>query len=952
LETRWVSGGERFEKSAERYDDLLVDDLARTLVEYGFDAFEYRRALTGARSSFVQKWGESSANCIFGVRLFDLAIADAAAWSEPLRLSRQTITSNALEEELRREGSERAVADETIRSAPRDLALKLAHFESYFALDDDWFRFTFEPRQSSPTAKGSARVERYLGVSVEARSVDEVPSEAHDLRPMTSDPAPISRLPLERVPSPDFLGRNRELRLIRHGIRSWREPPIIAINGAPGVGKTDLALAAALDLRYRYNEILYVAIPEASSESGAQRQSGHTTAVVTEVINRLLSAFDNASSPLGPVNVDSFRGIYTSLLQGRHVLVVCDNAPSAALADLFRPPVGCAMVVTSRAAIGLRGLAAEIELQPLDPVSGASLLARLVPDRFGSHWTLPKDTQSADGDRDVVTDAAIALALASFCEGIPLALETVATHIRIRPDLDIGSFLEELINARRTLNLSPEAADTIAPPVRATFELSFRALRDEMKQAFARAALFPGSFDGEAGAAVLGDPDLVRELARHRLIRFDGSPPRYSMLILLRSFALEKLGAARPLLEETLRRFAQYFASYATRLSVVLESPTPDAFVESLHAFDREAVNLNETMHLLSHRVKGGTEWAGLALKFAPLLNHPRIVNGYSNFGWAQTVVTAAECECDDALLREGLLHLGIALSHNPGGLPASVEVQTSAIAALSRCREAAREAGDRELERQALDELIWSARCSSRHADVLRYISEKVDLEPRPFTRLETLLDILLAAELVFTQNSPIPPLGLPDFEFGPRQQSGLYASLVLFDVLRAFPGQRRMLDFELRTLKALTAGLTLDRYLAGIVDTRAYSEIGPLRYLKRRLAGASGRLPQFPINCIAALPGLTNKQRADWLDEGFEVAISFGWNLAAAHMKCVRGRMALNDGEIEVAKAAIKHALKLARTETHADEVINAARLMEREIKTKKPGRTQPAKARTPRR
>jgi hypothetical protein len=948
LETRWVSGGERFEKSAERYDDLLVDDLARTLVEYGFDAFEYRRALTGARSSFVQKWGESSANCIFGVRLFDLAIADAAAWSEPLRLSRQTITSNALEEELRREGSERAVADETIRSAPRDLALKLAHFESYFALDDDWFRFTFEPRQSSPTTKGSARVERYLGVSVEARSVDEVPSEAHDLRPMTSDSAPISRLPLERVPSPDFLGRDRELRLIRHGIRSWREPPIIAINGAPGVGKTDLALATALDLRYRYNEILYVAIPEASSESGAQRQSSHTTAVFTEVINRLLSAFDNASSPLGPVNVDSFRGIYTSLLQGRRVLVVCDNAPSAALADLFRPPAGCAMVVTSRAAIGLHGPAAEIELQPLDPVSGASLLARLMPNRFRSLRTLPVGTQSDEGEIDAVTDATIALALASFCEGIPLALETVATHIRLRPDLDLEVFLEELIDARKTLDLSPESPDSIAPPVRATFELTFRALLDELKQAFMRAAIFPGSFDIDAGTAVLGDPGLVRELARHRLIRFDDNSLRYSMLVLVRAFALEKLRAKPVDLEETLRRFAQYFANFATKLSAELASPTLEVFVDSLRAFDREATNLEEAMHLLSHRVEAGSEWASLALKFAPLLNHPRIVNGYSFAAWAQTVVAAAESERDDVCLREGLLHLGIALSHRPGGLPESAQLHEGALVVLSRCREMASDAGDRELERRALDELIWCARCSGHHADALRYITEKVDLEPRPFTRLETLFDIVLAVDLVLTENSPIPPQGFPEFEFGPRQWSGSYAALVLYDALRAFPGQRRMLDFELRALKTAAPALTLDRYLMEIVRTREYSKIGPLRYLQRRLAGLSGRLPQFPINCVPFLPGLTRKQAGEWLDEGFEMATSFGWNLAAAHMKCVRARIALEDGDIEVAKTAIKLVRKLARTEAHADEVLNAARLLEREIRGKTQKRSRSAKAR----
>lgn len=159
-------------------------------------------------------------------------------------------------------------------------------------------------------------------------------------------------------------------------------------------------------------------------------------------------------------------------------------------------------------------------------------------------------------------------------------------------------------------------------------------------------------------------------------------------------------------------------------------------------------------------------------------------------------------------------------------------------------------------------------------------------------------------------------------------------------------------MLDFELRALKTLAPDLTIDSYLAGIVNAGKYSGIGPLQYLKRRLAGFSGRLPQFPINCIPFLPGLTRKQAVDWLDEGFAMAVSFGWNLAAAHMKCVRARLALEASDIEVAKAATKLVVKLARTEAHADEVLNAARQMEREIRSKTSNRSRSTKPRNPRR
>jgi hypothetical protein len=63
---------------------------------------------------------------------------------------------------------------------------------------------------------------------------------------------------------------------------------------------------------------------------------------------------------------------------------------------------------------------------------------------------------------------------------------------------------------------------------------------------------------------------------------------------------------------------------------------------------------------------------------------------------------------------------------------------------------------------------------------------------------------------------------------------------------------------------------------------------------------------------------------------------------------MKCVRARIALEDGDIEVAKTAIKLVRKLARTEAHADEVLNAARLLEREIRGKTQKRSRSAKAR----
>src|SRR5215469_1643474 len=157
-----------------------------------------------------------------------------------------------------------------------------------------------------------------------------------------------------------FVGRAGELRALSSLLDQVREEAgavvISTIGGTAGVGKSTLAVQWAHQVADRFPDgQLYVNLrgfgPAASPVSPA------------EALRGFLDAFAIPAAQL-PASQESLAGLYRSLLSGRRVLVVLDNARDAAQVRPLLPGSGrCAVVITSRSQ--LTGLVASDGAQPL-----------------------------------------------------------------------------------------------------------------------------------------------------------------------------------------------------------------------------------------------------------------------------------------------------------------------------------------------------------------------------------------------------------------------------------------------------------------------------------------------------------------------------------------------------------------------------------------------------------
>jgi DNA-binding SARP family transcriptional activator/tetratricopeptide (TPR) repeat protein len=323
---------------------------------------------------------------------------------------------------------------------------------------------------------------------------------------------------------PHFAGRAAELRALtallnQPGSRAPGAVVISAIGGTAGVGKTALAGHWAHQVADRFPDgQLYVNLR--GYDPGLPLTSADALAGFLRALG--------VPSPDIPHEEGERAGLYRSLLAGRRVLVVLDNAGSAAqVGPLLPGSPTCMVVVTSRDALaGLvaRDGAVRVELDLLPLPEAVGLLRALIGPRADS-------------------DPAAAAALASQCARLPLALRVAAELAAARPDLSLADLASELADQQRRLDLLDAGADT-RTAVRAVFSWSYRSLSDSAARAFRLVSLHPGpDLDDHAAAALTDAPAETAARARHELVRAHllqaAGPGRYGMHDLLCAFARE-----------------------------------------------------------------------------------------------------------------------------------------------------------------------------------------------------------------------------------------------------------------------------------------------------------------------------------------------------------------------------------------------------------------------------
>jgi predicted ATPase/class 3 adenylate cyclase len=349
-----------------------------------------------------------------------------------------------------------------------------------------------------------------------------------------------------------FVGRDREL---AEAMRLLETARILTFTGPGGTGKTRLSLQVAAELADSFHDgVFFVELAPVTS--------------IDIVPSRILEALGIQASTRNETPATRL----LSQIADKGFLIVLDNFEqlldaAPLVAEMVRASPRTKVLVTSRAPLRISG-EQEMPVPPLgmaepgEPDGFAALVesdaVRLFADRAMS---VRPDFRVTELNAPVVGE------LVSRLDGLPLAIELVASRLRLLPVEQILDRLDARMLSSGSVDL-PERQRTIHGAISWSYEL----LAEPERRLFARFSVFGGGARLDEVEAVCGPSDELGDdlinalsvLVDHSLIRrveIDGQY-RLRMLHVIREFAHERLEESGEA-EEMHRRHADAYASYA-----------------------------------------------------------------------------------------------------------------------------------------------------------------------------------------------------------------------------------------------------------------------------------------------------------------------------------------------------------------------------------------------------
>jgi predicted ATPase/DNA-binding SARP family transcriptional activator len=377
---------------------------------------------------------------------------------------------------------------------------------------------------------------------------------------------PSSNLPHQLT---EFIGRADDVTRVAEAIERAR---LVTLTGVGGVGKTRLALHVAAELAAGYPDGVWLCeLAPVGNDA------------VANVLAGVLDVAQRQSATVTPALVD--------YLRTKQLLIVLDNcehvtAAAAELADaLLR---GCPLVrvlATSREPLGAGGE----QVLPIAPLQIPDAVALFVQRATAASPSFGLTDHNAEHVAEVCRRL----------DGLPLALELVASKVRSLSAQDIVTRLDSRLQFVRTTGQIREQRHRT---LHAVVDWSYQLLGEQQRQVFDRLSVFAGSFTVDAAQQVAGgglDADEVAEIITELVDRSmlgaqtDEPPTRYTMLDTLRHYGRERLDtlgwAASIQLDH-----ARYHVELAEAAFIGLTGPDPGPWSKTI---DRHLDDLRTAHH-------------------------------------------------------------------------------------------------------------------------------------------------------------------------------------------------------------------------------------------------------------------------------------------------------------------------------------------------------------------
>jgi DNA-binding SARP family transcriptional activator len=358
---------------------------------------------------------------------------------------------------------------------------------------------------------------------------------APSARPTKPAPVPAEVGSPRSVPVPaqlpadvaDFTGRGDQVKHLCDVLSTGSaddDPGVVRIAlvaGSGGLGKTSLAVHAAHRVRASFPDgQLYVDLFGATPRP----------LPAADVLARFLRDLGLDGREI-PVDVDERAARYRTVLAGRRILVVLDNARDAAqVRPLLPGTASCAVLVTTRSRMPDLASTRLVDLNVLDDDEALALFTKVV------------------GNERAAAEPEATAELLLACAGLPLAIRICAARLATRSGWTIQAMANRLRDEHRRLD-ELRVGDL---EVRASFQVSFASLpaADQSDgvapaDAFRMLGLWHGpSISSVAAAALFGTveylaTDVLETLVDAHLLE-SKSPDRYKFHDLLRVYSSER----------------------------------------------------------------------------------------------------------------------------------------------------------------------------------------------------------------------------------------------------------------------------------------------------------------------------------------------------------------------------------------------------------------------------